>query len=239
MNLREQRNLHAFPSLLLFLSFPPFFSENTQWNGSKTRIFEYNSSIYILYIISSLLFSYSHSDYIPSSDPFTYWVDTYWMSHLLTRSWDVSTSITYIYFITNPLLRYILAPAATYVNRNGQPKNVAQVDNNMAASPGLGPRLGLLRSQARPKPTSNLCQGWALAGPSRLRAWGPAWHITRCGGTVQWWLLLATIYNVPWQVTMVQLSGSWWTRPWDICMSITKNKCSSGKSEFYLKSTWI
>jgi len=29
-----------------------------------------------------------------------------------------------------------------------------------------------------------------------------------CGGTAQWWLLLATIYNVPWEVTMVQLSGS-------------------------------
>jgi hypothetical protein len=28
------------------------------------------------------------------------------------------------------------------------------------------------------------------------------------GGTAQWWLLLATIYNVLWWVKMAQLSGS-------------------------------
>ena len=34
----------------------------------------------------------------------------------------------------------------------------------MCGSLGLSPRLGLLRSQARPKPTLSPCQGWALAG---------------------------------------------------------------------------
>ena len=53
----------------------------------------------------------------------------------------------------------------------------------MCGSPGLSPRLGLLRSQAGPKPTSSPCQGWALAGLEwarlgGLRASSPAQHIT-------------------------------------------------------------
>jgi len=50
-------------------------------------------------------------------------------------------------------------------------------------SPGLSPGLGLLRFQARPKPTSSPDPGQAWlglewAGLSGLRAWGPARHIT-------------------------------------------------------------
>ena len=36
------------------------------------------------------------------------------------------------------------------------------------------------------------------------------------GGTAQWWLLLATIYNVLWWVTMAQLSGSWCIINWSV-----------------------
>ena len=36
---------------------------------------------------------------------------------------------------------------------------------------------------------------------------GTQWH----GGTAQWQPLLARTYNLPWQVTMVQFSGSWCT----------------------------
>jgi hypothetical protein len=49
------------------------------------------------------------------------------------------------------------------------------------------PRLGLLRFQARPKPTSSphpdrAWLGLEWAGLSGLRAWGPAQHITRQDG---------------------------------------------------------
>ena len=64
----------------------------------------------------------------------------------------------------------------TIFMENLQPKQGCQ-------SPGLSPRLRLLKFQARPKPTSSLCPSWAWfgfeqAGLSGPRAWGPGQPIT-------------------------------------------------------------
>ena len=53
--------------------------------------------------------------------------------------------------------------------------NLERIAINIVASPGLGLRLGLSKTQAWPKPISSPHQGWALArlewaGLSRLRA---------------------------------------------------------------------
>ena len=60
----------------------------------------------------------------------------------------------------------------------------------MYQSLGLSPRLGLLKSEARPKPVASPCQGPARLGLERarlsgLRAWGPAQHITTFGSIIR------------------------------------------------------
>ena len=42
--------------------------------------------------------------------------------------------------------------------------NLERIAINIVASPGLGLQLGLLKTQAWPKPISSPHQGWALAG---------------------------------------------------------------------------
>ena len=75
------------------------------------------------------------------------------------------------------LKEYLLAPSS-WKCRNIQPKNVAGVGKYQYKY-GCKPGLGLLRSQARLSTLQALVKArleWA--GPNRLRAWGPAWHIT-------------------------------------------------------------
>jgi len=57
-----------------------------------------------------------------------------------------------------------LHPAGAGIAAPNVELNLERIAINIVASPGLGPWLGLSKTQARPKPISSPHQGWALAG---------------------------------------------------------------------------
>ena len=98
----------------------------------------------------------------------------------------------------------------------------------MCGSLGLSPRLGLLRSQARPKPTSSPCQGWALARLewaqlSELRASSPAQHIT----IYATWFpsIIHSFYELGYPVHCNIHLATKCAATWETCYLATSDKC--------------